>query len=125
MGILKELLSEIKTGTDTDKIREICDEIFEQEKKNNEHALLLPKGPNIFLSLEVPGRNQSEIAFLCLERESEDTYLLVLFVINRSQLFKENETITMKKQKVLEINEHKPDRILTKYAQQYKYLRGE
>ena len=127
MGILKELLSEIKTGSDTDKMREICDEIFEQEKQNIEHALLLPNGPNIFLSLEVAGRNQSEIAFLCLERESEDTYLLVLFVINKAQLSKAktNETITMKKQKVLEINEHKPERILTEYAKQYKYLRGE
>lgn len=123
MGILQEILSEIKADNNIDKIRELCDEIFEQEKHMIEHDLYLPKGPNIFLSLEVPGRNGSEIAFLCLERESEDVYLVVLFTINRSQL--SNENVNMKKQRVWEINEHKPDRILTEYAKKYKYLRGE
>ena len=125
MGILKELLEELKTDSNVEKIRELCGEIFEQEKSNIENALLLPKGPNIFLSLEVPGRNQSEIAFLCLERESEDIYLLVLFVIRRSELNKSSETVIMKKQRVWEINDHRPEKILTEYAKQYKYLRGE
>jgi len=125
VGILKELLEELKTDSNVEKIRELCGEIFEQEKSNIENALLLPKGPNIFLSLEVPGRNQSEIAFLCLERESEDIYLLVLFVIRRSELNKSSETVIMKKQRVWEINDHRPEKILTEYAKQYKYLRGE
>ena len=125
MGILQQLLEEIKTDIKSQQIREICANIFEQEKDHMENVLYLPTGPNIFLSLEVPGRNTSEIAFLCLERESEELYLLVLFTIKKSQLARSNDNLSMKKQRVWEVNENKPERILYEYAKQYKYLRGE
>jgi len=119
VGILKELLNELKEDNDTDKIRQICDQLAEEEKKNIQNDTIIPKGPNIFLSLEVPGRMRNEIAFLTLERESEDKYLLVLYtIIKRSGS-------RMKRQKVWEVDDHRPEKILTEYAKQYKFLRGE
>ena len=132
MGILQKLLSEIGPKKDeVDKLeglRTLCDSIFEQEKDNNEHAVLLPKGPNIFLSLEVPGRITGEIAFLSLERESEDLYLAVLFTTNKKELAKVHsmtDTPSIKRQRVWEINDSRPEQILTAYAKRYKFLRGE
>jgi len=56
VGILQELLKEIKGDDNTEKIRKLCDKIAKEEEKNIKNFLMLPKGPNIFLSLEVPGR---------------------------------------------------------------------
>ena len=85
MGILQKLLKEIKTDDKLEIVRELCDKIFDQEKDNIEHMTILPKGPNIFLTLEVPGRIKGEIAFLSLERESEDLYIAVLFVTSKKE----------------------------------------
>lgn len=123
MGILEKLLKEIKGDDALEKIRILCDQIFEQETKNIEHIMILPKGPNLFLVLEVPGRLKGEIAFLALERESKDLYLAVLFITSIKELKKEHPSI--KRQKVWEINDHRPEQILTGYAKHYKFLRGE
>jgi hypothetical protein len=122
--ILTKLLKEIKSDDALEKIRILCDQIFEQEKKNIEHILILPKGPNLFLVLEVPGRLKGEISFLALERESKDLYLAVLFVTTVKELQK-NDPPSIKRQKVWEINDHRPEQILTGYAKYYKFLRGE
>lgn len=125
MGILKKLLAEIKSDDVLEKIRILCDQIFEQETGNIEHITILPKGPNIFITLEVPGRTQGEISFLSLERESEDVYLAVLFITSEKELQKNPESPSIKRQRVWEINDHRPEQILTGYAKQYKFLRGE
>ncbi len=132
MGILQKLLKEIKSDNKEDAklegIRTLCDKIFEQEKGNNKYEELLPKGPNIFLSLEVPGRIKGEVAFLSLERESEDVYLAVLFITSEKEILKTRqikETPSIKRQRVWEINDHRPEQILTQYAKRYRFLRGE
>ena len=128
MGLLQKLLKEIKTDDKLEIVRELCDKIFDQEKGNIEHMTILPKGPNIFLTLEVPGRIKNEIAFLSLERESEDLYIAVLFVTNKKELQKagkQNEAPSIKRQRVWEINDYRPEQILTEYAKRYKFLRGE
>lgn len=128
MGILQKLLKEIKTDDKLEIVRELCDKIFDQEKDNIEHMTILPKGPNIFLTLEVPGRIKGEIAFLSLERESEDLYIAVLFVTSKKELQKagkQDEAPSIKRQRVWEINDHRPEQILTEYAKRYKFLRGE
>jgi len=119
VGILQELLKEIKGDDNTEKIRKLCDKIAKEEEKNIKNFLMLPKGPNIFLSLEVPGRTTKENAFLILERESEDKYLLVLYI---TMTWGESR---LKRQKVWEIDDHRPEKILTNYAKKYKFLRGE
>ena len=121
--ILQKVLSEIESEDDTEKIRKLCYQINEEEKSNIKNDGYLPVGPNIFLSLEVPGRNDKELAFLALERESADLYLSVLYTIAKTQLRKPDWSL--KRQRVWEIEDHRPEKILTNYAKTYKYLRGE
>jgi len=123
--ILSELIEKMKDDekSNLQQISELCDQINEEEKGNIQHHDHLPKGPNIFLSLEVPGRTVKEVAYLTLERESEDLYLAVLYTIPILQT--RNPDSSTKKQRVWEIENHRPEKILTEYAKKYKYLRGE
>lgn len=125
MSIIQDLLAGIKSDDFAEKIKTICDKIFEEEKSKVKHFDLLPKGPNIFLSLEVPGRIQNEIAFLTLEREGPLQFISVLYAINKNEYTKKKiDELSFKKTKVWEINEDKPEKILAAYARQYKFLRG-
>lgn len=125
MTILGDIIKELEPDNNLEALMFLCDQIFEEEKDNIEHIDILPKGPNIFLSLEVPGRMNNEVAFLSLERESESVYLAVMFVIDKKLLeVKETEEISLKRQKIWEINDHRPEKILTEYAKKYKLLRG-
>lgn len=123
MGILQTLLGEMKTKDLTQQVRELCDKISKEEKENIKNDHFLPEGPNIFLALEVPGRTKKEVAYLTLERESEDVYLTVLYTIPLIQMRKPDANL--KRQKVWEINDHRPERILTEYAKVNKLLRGD
>lgn len=126
MAILQQILEEIKSDDDLEKIRILCDQIFDQEKDDIKHIRILPKGPNLLLVLEVPGRIKGEIAFLALERESQDLYLAVLFVTDGKEFQKsKSERPSIKRQRVWQINDHRPEQILTEYAKRYKFLRGE
>jgi len=126
LTILSEILKEIRSDDNLEKIRILCDQIFEEEKENIKYEMILPRGPNIFLSLEVPGRIKDEIAFLSLERESENLYLAVLFTTNKKELKKARDgEVSIKRQRVWQINDHRPEKILTEYAKRYKFLRGE
>lgn len=125
MTILRELIEQMKSDKkdNLQQIRELCDRIAEEEKRNIEHDSHLPFGPNIFLALEVPGRNTKEVAYLTLERETPDLYLAVLYTIPLLQLRMPDSGV--KRQRVWEIEDHRPEKILTEYAKHYKYLRGE
>lgn len=125
MSLIQDLLAGMKTDDFAEKIKTICDKIFQEEKTKIKYLDLLPKGPNIFLALEVPGRMQTEIAFLTLEREGPLQFIQVLYVINKNEYAKKKlDEISFKKSKVWEINEDKPEKILAAYARQYKFLRG-
>jgi hypothetical protein len=125
MTIIEELLAGIKTDDFAEIIKKICDQIYKEEGNKVKHFDLLPKGPNIFLALEVPGRIQNEIAFLTLEREGPVQFITVLYVINKNEYAKKKlDELSFKKSKVWEILEDKPEKILAAYARQYKFLRG-
>jgi len=124
MNILRELLNEIKTDDNLEKIRILCDQIFEEEKPNQKYPEKRPVGPNLFLVLEVPGSLQNEIGFLGLERESEGVYLVILFTSSQINIDSEFPHI-IKRKKVWEINDDRPEKILTTYAKHYKILIGE
>ena len=123
MPILQELLKQLKNEDNTQAIKQICDRIQEEEKESIVNLKRLPKGPNIFLALEVPGRNKKEVGFISLERETEDLYLLVFYTILKTEL--EHPNKGLKRQKVWEISDHRPEPILTQFAKTYKFLRGE
>lgn len=127
MAILREILEKIKPHPLTQQVRTLCDLILEEEKSSMQYFEYGPKGPNIFLCLEVPGHTKKHIGFLTLEREEEELYLAVFWAL---ELFKiipgdPERTIPPRKIKVWTIKAHKAEKILTEYAKRFKQLRGE
>lgn len=120
MGILEELMSEIDSGETSQQVRELCDKVFDEEKKHVEHLTDLPKGPNILLALEVPGRTRDEMAFLSLDRELPKNYIIVLWTKR-----KKNIDGSLRKTETWEINESKANRILREYIRLVKFMKGE
>lgn len=126
MPVLNDILKEIKTTDLTQKVREFCDIITNEEKGKAKFPALLPKGPNIFLSLEVPGRSDKEIGFLTLEREGEEEYLIVYHTLEKYRVSSDQEDqIPPRRRKVWPVSENKAEKILTQFAKTVKLLRGE
>ena len=128
MSILEELLKEIQTSSIDEQVKILCDRIFEEEKDKIKHKIIIPRGPNVFLALEVSGRRSSEIAFVSLERESSSKFIIVVWTTTKqiySNSIIEKEPIYLKKQRAVEINEFKPEKILLEYAKFIKYMKGE
>jgi len=126
MGILQNLLKEIVTPKAdlTQQVIELCDLIKEEEQKNIKYPKLLPTGPNVFLSLEVPGRYKTEVGFITLEREDVEQYVSVYHTLEKHRINKEF-SISPRRRKVWEINENKAEKILTKFALIIKMLKNE
>jgi hypothetical protein len=125
MGILQQLLSEIKDADLTTQVRIICDQIIEEEAPNFEYPEIAPKGPRIFLTVEVPGQNTKEIGFLSLEREDEEVYVAVYSTLEKYRIVDPIEdTLPPRRRKVWVIDENKAEKILTKFATKLKMLRG-
>ena len=107
MGILADIISELGTDKLIEQVHMICLEILEEEKEAFKYIEYASDGPNVFLTLEVPGRNQKEVGFLSLEREGEEIYL----IIHSTLLFTEIEGVKPddapppKRQKVWEIRD--------------------
>ena len=127
MTILNELLKEIKDTDLTQQVRMICDQIFEEEKHKMKYPQLAPQGPRIFLTLEVPGRNEKEIGFVSLEREDHEVYVVRYCTLEKYRIDKENieNTVPPRIRKVWVIDENKSEKILTKFAKTVKMLIGE
>lgn len=127
MGILETLLSEIKTPDLTQQVRELCDQIIDQEKDKQKYPELAPVGATVFLSLEAPGRNNKEIGFLVLEREDEENYVVVYQTIEKHRINYEDmkESLPPRRRKSWAIHEVKAEKILTTYAKKLKMLRGD
>jgi len=121
MGIIEQLLEEIESSDVDQQIRELCDKIAEEENKNNPLPEYAPDGPNVFLTIEVPGKNKREKSFLCLEREGPENYIIVLWSIFKDRLSIEN----LRKKRVWEIKEFKPNKILKEYAKIINYTKGD
>lgn len=128
MSILQSLINEMETDDLTQQVAELCDKIKSEEIEDMEYIKFGPKGPNIFLCLELPGKTNRDIGFLTLERESEDLYLVVFWNTPIKQIDLESdpmETTRPRKLKVHEVQDHRPEKILTHYAKWYKFYRGE
>lgn len=131
MTILEELLNEIKTTNIVEKLKIICDRIQKEENEKFKHPReLIPKGPNNFLVVEVPGRNLKEIAYLVLEREmpvSSQSYNAVLYtyIIPKLDLTKPETFPPPKRQHSWVINEIEPQKVLRQFAKTIKFLKGE
>ena len=126
MSILKILLSEIKPPDAdlTQQVRELCDKIMEQEKENIKYHEILPRGASVFLSLEAPGRYETEIGFITLEREDIEKYVVVYHTLEKHRI-DPYKPIPPRRRKVWVIDENKAEKILTQFAMKLKILRGE
>lgn len=127
MTILQQIIAEIKSKDLTQQVREVCDKIYEEEKRNFKHSFLEPKGANIFLAVEVAGRTNDEVGFVTLERETEERYVVVYYTLEKERINKETpeETQALRRRTVWVIDENKSEKILTGFAKVYKMLRGE
>jgi len=124
MGILEQLLNELKDTDLTQQVRVICDQIIAEES-TSEYEYLNPVGPRVFLSLEVLGRNNKEIGFLTLEREDEEVYVAIYSTLEKYRISdNKEEQIPPRRRKVWVIDENKAEKILTQFAKKLKILRG-
>ena len=127
MGILADIISELGTDKLIEQVHMVCLEILEEEKETFKYMEYASDGPNIFLTLEVPGRNQKEMGFLSLEREGEEIYLIIYSTLLLAEIagVEPDDAPPPKRQKVWEIRDGRAERILTEYAKTIKLLRGE
>lgn len=124
MGIFQQALDALPstlTG-DVEKIKALCDQILSEEKKVftsnfGEVIEFIPRGANIFLALPAPARINKDHGVLTLERELGNIFVAVLYTCREKEK-------SFKKQRLWEIKETSPEKILTEYAKIYKYLEG-
>jgi hypothetical protein len=126
MTVINDILKEMKTTDLTQQVRQFCDIITKEEREKFKNPELLPRGANVFLSIEVPGRSDKEIGFLTLEREGEEDYLIVYHTLEKYRVSSDPENmIPPRRRKVWAVNENKAEKILTQFAKTVKLLRGE
>ena len=128
MSILRDLITNMKTSDLVEQMRILTERVLEEESPNMEYIEQRPQGANIFLALQVPGTTKQEVGFLCLERENEDLWLVSFWTIPKRQLDKsidEDQRAFVRKRRIHEIKDHRPEKILTKYAKQFKFYHGE
>ena len=119
MSILNELLAKVASAELDEQVKQLCDVIFEEEKDNIQNMDDLPKGPNIFLCLEVPGRKQGEVAFVALEREAKEQYITSIWVKGGPP------SKPARRIKATELKEVKAEKILLHFAETYKHMKGD
>jgi len=128
MTLLRKVISKLETKETSEQVRALCERISNEElDKGMELIEYGPVGPNIFLTLEVPGHTTKHVGFLTLEREAEEVYLAVFWTLLKADIIPEDpeNTPAARKIKVWEINEFKTEKILTEYAKTFKFLNGE
>jgi hypothetical protein len=108
-------------------MRILTEQIFEEESKKMNYISYRPQGANIFLALQVPGSTKHDVGFLALEREDEDNWVASFWSIPLKSLRMniEKEGHSPRKKKIHEIKDHRPEKILTKYAKLYRFYSGE
>jgi len=126
LTILEELIKEAGTSDLTEQVRSICEKIYNEEKLSFQYPEVEPKGPNIFLAVEVPGKTDRQIGYLTLERESEEDYVVVFYMVDINKIIKDNreESTSPRKIKAWEVSEIYAEKILTHFAKICKTLRG-
>jgi hypothetical protein len=129
MSILRDLIDKMKTNDATEQIRILTEQIFTEETPQMKYIDFRPQGANIFLALQVPGHTKKEVGFLCLERETEDLWIASYWTIPEKLIEEkievEEKEAAPRKKKVIQINDHRPEKIVTEYAKLFKFYNGE
>jgi hypothetical protein len=124
MKTLGKLIAGTPYDEELDKVREMCD-LIEKEEHPHMNIKYAPQGPNVILTLEVPGRYDSELCYLTLERESIGHYVARLWSIPKAAIKSDPRETQKFPKKSWDIKEAKAKNILTEYAKLVKYFRGE
>jgi len=112
--LLGEMLKNVEKSDLDEKLKIICDEIMKEESVNfTSLPESRPKGANIFLAVEVMKNKSKDTEFLCLEREFKEKYIISLL------------TVPIRRKRVWPVTEETAEKILKKYAETLKYVRGE
>jgi hypothetical protein len=115
MGSDKPAAQDSKVGLE-EKVKRICDAIMKEESpkfKSDEKSR--PKGPNIFLAIELWKKEGTDrFEFLCLEREFKENFIVSLI-----------SCPPIRRLKVWEVNEDNEKKILQYFAEILKYVKGE
>lgn len=119
MTLLEELLSKVEKSDLDQALRVICDEIQKVEDIKIENKDDAPKGPNIFLTIEVPGITTKDICFLCLERETKGKFIVGLWSKQK------NRIMTIKRTQAFEVKEIKPEKVLAFFIDKVSLMRGD
>lgn len=125
MGILTELLKEIPSNNNDEKLKMLCDRIKEEENTNDMPDFVSDfiSSVNILLGMEVPTskihkKQKTKIySVLTLERDFNNVYIIRLYTMADLSQVLMRETF-----KVTEIT---PEKILTEYAKRLKWMKGE
>jgi len=127
MTILGDLIKELPSDKLAEQVHMICQKILEEERESFKYIEYASVGPNIFLTLEVPGKNKKEIGFISLEREGEEMYLVIFSTLPLIEIndVDPEDAPPPKRQKVWEVRDHRAEKILTEFAKKVKFLRGE
>lgn len=114
MEIIEEMLKEIEEAELDIQVKQLCDQVQEDEDKNNppkydeENNPIRPEGPNIFLSVPCHGQLKNRSSYLTLERSFPEQYFVGLWSIRNDGNFH--------RIKSWDIKEHKPKKIMIEYA---------
>lgn len=117
--ILEELLAKTVKSMLDDQLKQICDQVMEEERPKFHNPAFEPIGPNIFLAVQCSKENDILVSYLVLEREMKEKYIVVLMSQNSK---KDN---ILRRQKVWEVKEDKAEKILKFYAEKLKFVKGE
>jgi len=124
MGVLSDLLDELRSGDDDETIRKLCDKIYEEEKKNISNLTIIPTGSNIFLALECPEDFQ-KYNFVCLEREEKNEFIVSHWaVMKKDTLSNISGPAPAKRIKVWPCSGLPNQKIVEKFLEKYNFLRG-
>jgi hypothetical protein len=131
MGILEDIIAELPSDKLIEQLHMIATQILEEESDNFYYDKRIldyaSEGPNVLLTLEVPGRNKKEVGFISLEREGTEVYIVTFSTLPfiEMETKKPDEALPPKRQRVWEVKDHRATRIMTEFAKKVKYLRGE
>lgn len=119
MGILDELMEDIKKSSIDEQVQRLCDEINAEEEIKEPKQLL--ELPNLFLAMPIPGLLPKSTDYLCLEREFVGKFIVSIWDKN---IIHE----TFRRRQVFEIppmDSPNAKKILAYYAKHLKIRRGE
>lgn len=118
MSLIDELMKKVEKYELDEQLKIICDELQPEFDKNG-HNPDSPRGPNIFLSVNVPGITNKDLCFICLEREERSKYIVSYWAKQRERL------VPCKRTKAIPVNNNKASEILMFFINHVSFMNGE